>query len=156
MELKNEITPRKARLDELDILLQFEQNIITAERPFDNQLKEKTNYYDIAKLIESPKAEVLVVEIDGEIIASGYVKIKKSEQWHIHEQHAYLGFMYVKPEHRRKGMINLILNGLKKWCKEQGIHHLFLEVYVENIGAVKAYEKAGFKKCMTDMRMFIE
>lgn len=146
---------RSATLDELDTLLQFEQNIITAERPFDDQLKEKTSYYDLAELIKSPKAEVLVVEINGEIIASGYAKIRDSEQWHKHEQHGYLGFMYVKPEHRRKGMINLILDGLKKWSKEQGIDHLFLEVYVDNIGAVKAYEKAGFKKCMTDMRLKI-
>jgi hypothetical protein len=47
----SKINIRQARLD-LNILLEFEQGIITAERPYDPTLQEgKINYYDIEKMI---------------------------------------------------------------------------------------------------------
>lgn len=46
----NLIYIRKAQLSDLATLLEFEQGIITAERPYDPTLKEeKIHYYDIEK-----------------------------------------------------------------------------------------------------------
>jgi hypothetical protein len=47
------INIREAELEDLNILLEFEQGIITAERPYDpTSLQEgKINYYDIRKMI---------------------------------------------------------------------------------------------------------
>jgi hypothetical protein len=45
------INIREAELEDLNILLEFEQGIIT-ERPYDPTLQEgKINYYDIRKMI---------------------------------------------------------------------------------------------------------
>jgi hypothetical protein len=44
------INIREAELEDLNILLEFEQGIIT-ERPYDPTLEEKINYYDIRKMI---------------------------------------------------------------------------------------------------------
>ena len=44
---------RKATLDDLPVLLRFEQGIIEAERPMDPTLKEShITYYDISLLIK--------------------------------------------------------------------------------------------------------
>jgi len=64
--------------------------------------------------------------------------------------------MYVKPEYRGKGVNNLVLEGLKEWCHERGIRELRLEVYTENLPALKAYEKAGFKPLLTWMRLGLD
>jgi hypothetical protein len=46
----NPLKIRKAKLEDLNTLLEFEQGIITAERPYDPTLKQGTiSYYNIEK-----------------------------------------------------------------------------------------------------------
>ncbi|MFK7949097.1 MAG: GNAT family N-acetyltransferase [Saprospiraceae bacterium] len=146
-------TIRKATLEDLPILLQFEQGIITAERPYDETLRKgHINYYDIQALIESKQAEVIVAEIDGEVVSSAYAKRKKSLPYLDHEYHAYLGFMFVKPSFRGQGINRLIIDRLYDWAKANDLREIRLEVYDGNDAAIRAYEKAGFKKNLIMMR----
>jgi hypothetical protein len=64
---------------------------------------DDVHYYDLEALISSPEAEVLVAELGSEIVGSGYARLEVSEAYLDHDQHSYLGFMYVVPEHRGKG-----------------------------------------------------
>lgn len=147
---------RQAKIEEIETLLEFEQGIVTAERAFNPTLKKgEIHYYDLAKLVESPLSAVFVAEIDGDLIASGYVLEKEAQDYLKHERYAYLGFMYVKPEHRGKGVNKRILDALLDWAKERGLSEIRLEVYSENSAAIKAYEKAGFKTLLLEMRMEI-
>lgn len=147
---------RKAEIGEIDILLEFEQGIIGAERPFDPTLKEgEIHYYDLAELIKSPESEVLVAVIDDDLVGSGYAQIRKADDYLQHERFAYLGFMFVKPEQRGKRVVQEILEALKKWAVSRGINEIRLEVYNANAAAVKAYEKAGFKAHVLEMRMAV-
>lgn len=146
---------RKATIEDLPVLLQFEQEIINTERPFDSTLKPGTiSYYDLKAFIASPEAEVLVAEIDGKIAGSGYARIKNNpDTYYDFEKYAYLGFMYVLPAYRGKGVNQVLIEELKKWAGKQGLAEIRLEVYNYNIGAIKAYEKAGFEKRMIEMRI---
>lgn len=145
---------RPAQMDDLDTLLTFEQGVITAERPYDPTLKEDPiTYYDIHDLIHSPLAEILVAEIDNQLVGCGYAKIKEAKPNRKHRQFAYLGFMYVIPHYRGKGINQAILTGLIQWTRQQGLHELRLEVYVGNGSALKAYTKAGFMPLVQEMRL---
>ncbi len=147
---------RAAKVEEIHTLLAFERGIVEAERPFDVTLKEgEIHYYDLIALIESPIAEVVVAEIDGQLVGSGYALIKESKPYQKHTHYAYLGFMYLKPEFRGKGINKAILETLQQWAANRGIREIRLEVYDENIIAKKAYEKAGFKPNLLEMRMEI-
>lgn len=147
---------REATLQDIPILRQFEQGVIAAERPFDSTLKEDPiEYYDIELLISSPDSKLLVVELAGKPVASGYARIESSKSYHRHTHHAYLGFMYTVPEHRGKGFNQLILQGLTDWSRAREITELRLEVYQDNLPAIGSYEKAGFSKHMIEMRMGI-
>ncbi|TQV73866.1 GNAT family N-acetyltransferase [Aliikangiella marina] len=149
----SKITTRSATLEDLPLLLEFEQGIIAVERAFDETLiPGHINYYDIGEMIESDNAEVLVAIYGSEIVASGYAKLRSSKTYQIYEQHAYLGFMFVKPEYRGKGVNQLILDGLENWAKEKGISEVRLQVYADNSAAIRAYEKAGFKSDVIEMR----
>lgn len=151
---QQDIFVRPAKLADLPTLLEFEQGIITAERPYDPTLgPDPLSYYDLGALIDSDKAEVLVAEEKGKIIASGYAKILKAKAYNAHEYYSYLGFMYTIPEARGRGVNKLILEGLKEWSKQQGIYEVRLEVYQENEAAVRAYLKAGFTANLTEMRI---
>jgi GNAT superfamily N-acetyltransferase len=145
---------RKAELEDLPILLQFEQGIIEAERPLDQTLKTgNISYYDIVELIVSDEAEVIVAIIDNKIVGSGYAKIKQAKPYLDHEYYAYLGFMFTDKNYRGQNINGLIIEGLKQWCITKNILELRLDVYDSNVGAIRAYEKVGFKKDMVNMRI---
>ena len=149
-------TFRSATLADMPTLLQFEQGIVKAERPFDPTLKSgPISYYDLGLLINSDEAEVIVAISGDELIGSGYVKIEKSKPYLTHEFHGYIGFMFVKPEHRGKGISQGLTEQLIAWAKAKGLKELKLEVYDENKSAVRAYQKAGFAKSLVAMRLGI-
>jgi RimJ/RimL family protein N-acetyltransferase len=148
------ITTREARLEDLEVLLEFEQGIITFERPFDLTLKdEKISYYDIKAMILSKDVFVAVAVNGDEVVGSGYARIETADPYLKHKRFAYLGFMYVKENSRGKGVNGLVVEALNTWIRLQGIDEVRLDVYYENPGAIRAYEKVGFKKLLINMRM---
>jgi GNAT superfamily N-acetyltransferase len=153
----DQIIIRKASLNDLDTLLLFEQGVINAERPFDSTLKNGLiHYYDLEEMITAPHIELVVAELNDEIIGSGYARIEKAKHYLQHGHHAYLGFMYTDPKHRGKGVNMQIINALKEWAAKQNLTELRLEVYADNIPAIKAYEKAGFGNHMLEMRLGLQ
>lgn len=147
---------RKADWNDMAKLLKFEQGVIEAERPFDSTLKRTdTRYYDIEEMIRASYIELIVAQVNDELIGCGYVRIENSKPYLQHVQHGYLGFMYVKPEHRGKGVNGKIIDALRRWALAQGITELRLEVYYLNEPAIKAYEKIGFTRHMIEMRQAI-
>lgn len=143
---------REATLDDLPTLLEFEQGVIEAERPMDPGLKEgPINYYDIEQLINSPDIRLAVAEIDGKLIGCGYARIETSKPYLNYDRQSYLGFMYVLPDFRGKGINQLILDNLYKWTLSRGVIEVRLEVYPTNPAAIRAYAKAGFTPYLLQM-----
>ncbi len=150
----SDFTVRAAKLEDLTVLLEFEQGIIKAERPMDPTLApDPISYYDISELIRSEEAEVIVVEYNSKVIASGYAKIKRALPYLRHESYSYLGFMFTEPDFRGKGVNKLIVDELRKWSISKGLQEIRLTVYDDNPGAIRAYEKVGFKKHLIEMRL---
>jgi ribosomal protein S18 acetylase RimI-like enzyme len=153
----SEIKIRKASLFDLEKLLAFEQDLIKTERPFDPTLKpDPVNYYDLKAMLTSRHIEMAVAEVDNKVIASGYARIDKSKPYLNHSYHAYLGFMYVLPEYRGQGINKKIMDVLKDWAIAQNISEFRLEVYNDNVSAIKAYEKFGFKRYFLEMRFNLD
>ena len=137
---------RQATLNDLEILLEFEQLLIDYERNITSHIKDgHVNYYDIESFIKKSDSVVIVAETNGEIIGSGYALISTNKTYKTPDKYVYLGFMYVKEEHRGKGVNKRIMNELIEWGKKNG-HNIFkLDVYSNNSSAINAYQKAGFK-----------
>ena len=148
------IKTRPATLEDLPILLEFEQGIITFERPFDPTLAERhITYYDLAAYVQVEDIEVLVALDGKELIGSGYVQIREGKPYQSHVKYGYIGFVFVRPEHRGKGVVSKIMSDLTDWAKAKGITEIRLDVYSDNDSAIRAYEKAGFSKLLTEMRV---
>jgi ribosomal protein S18 acetylase RimI-like enzyme len=154
--MNNSISIRTANLDDLETLLEFEQGVIEAERPLDPFLsKGDLFYYNIPELITSENIHLIIAISNKNIVASGYLKIETSKQYHKNPKHGYIGFMYVKSSFRGQRISGLILESLKDWAKEKELKELRLDVYSNNIGALKSYERFGFSKSLVNMRMNI-
>ena len=145
---------RPATLEDLPLLSSFMDGLVEAERPMDPTIQDgKIVYYDLSNYINREESILYVVELNNEIVASGYAKIKGDRHYLKHDKQGYLGFMYVPPEHRGNGYNKLIIDALLDWCKLKGIAEIRLDVYDVNESAIRAYEKAGFKKHLINMRL---
>ncbi len=145
---------RTATLNDMDILLEFEQGVIKAERPFDVTLDvDPITYYNLEELILSEDASLVVAEIEGEIIGSGYALVKPARHYLNHEFYSYLGFMFTLPDYRGRGVNTKIIKKLKQWSDSKGLKEMRLTVYDENHIAIRAYEKIGFKNHIIEMRL---
>ena len=148
------ITIRKATIEDLPVLFEFEQGVLRTERPMDETLKLKnTYYYDIPNLIEDSSVEFVVAEINDIIAGCGYARIKKARDCFQFDQFSYLGFMFTKEDYRGRGVNKKIMNYLYNWSFSKGINEVRLEVYPTNIPAIKAYEKSGMTCSMQTMRI---
>jgi len=147
------ISTRPARREDLPSLLEFEQGIIRYERPFNPTLKpDPISYYDVAAMIDDPAIEV-VVAVDGDlVVGSGYAKTIIASEYITPRKQAFLGFMYVRPEYRGRGINKLVTDELLAWAKEAGHTEVRLTVYSDNESAIRAYEKAGFSGLLLEMR----
>ena len=154
--MTNSISIRTANKNDLKTLLEFEQGVVQAERPLDPFLADhELNYYNIPELITTDHIYFIVALSNKELVGSGYLRIENSKHYHKNPKHGYIGFMFVKPGFRGQRISTLILESLKKWALEKELKELRLDVYNNNIGAIKAYERFGFNKSLMNMRMEI-
>ncbi|GLX77813.1 hypothetical protein tinsulaeT_11530 [Thalassotalea insulae] len=155
--MKNMII-RAATDADLNQLKQFEQGVIEAERPFDQCLKpDPIQYYDLEQLISAEQCYLVVAELQnndrsGKLIASGYARIEQAKPYVSYNFYSYLGFMYVDPEFRGHGVNQQLIKHLADWSSEQGVTMMHLDVFADNLPAIRAYQKAGFSASLLEMR----
>jgi ribosomal protein S18 acetylase RimI-like enzyme len=153
-ENMDKINFRKALLSDRPVLLEFEQKVLEAERPYNSTIKSvDAFYYDLDELLNSSKSYLLVAEVDAKVVGSGYAQIRSSKQSLIHDFHSYLGFMYVAAEYRGRGINKSIIERLVEWSQAQGVFDCYLDVYSENESAIQAYKKVGFVNSMIEMKL---
>ncbi len=152
-----EITIRPALPVDVPALLQMEQGVIRAERPFDPTIAPyPVHYYDLEALMANERALVLVACHGPEIVSAGYAVEKPARPYLDHDTYAYFGFMYTLPAYRGRGVNGVVMEALKQWSLDQGLEEMRLTVYQDNLPALRAYEKVGFKKHIVEMRLRVK
>ncbi|MBU2995884.1 GNAT family N-acetyltransferase [Cellulophaga baltica] len=148
---------REAKLSDLKILKDFEQGVVEYERAFSPTLiKGEISYYDIEGLIKNEESDLIVAVIDDVVVGSGYLLVKDSKPYKKPSKYAYLGFMYVLPEYRGKGINGKIIEVLMTKAKNRNLTEIQLDVYAENKSAISAYTRRGFKPDTLKMRLNTE
>lgn len=148
------ITIREAAIGDLDILLAFEQGLITAERPMDPCLGTgNIHYYDIPSLILAPDSVIMMAFDGGKPVGCGSGRVMKSPS-HLQEPHyGHVGFMFVQEGYRGQGISGMIIGDLLKWFREMGLKEVRLRVYEVNNPAIKSYTRIGFMEHQKEMRL---
>ena len=148
---------REANIGDLSRLRDFEQAVVEFERAFNPFIKAgKVTYYDLEHLLSEKRSNLLVAELDGELIGSGYAQLRESKDSLAHQEISYLGFMYVVPEHRGLGIVREIIDNLIEWSVSKGVRDFYLDVYAQNEAAVAAYRKSGFGPRLLEMSLHLD
>ncbi len=150
----DDIQIREATLTDLPVLLKFQQGVVDYERPYDPTIApDPVSYYDLKDLILDSEVVVLVAVSENRLIGCGLGMEKEGRRYLNHKTYAYLGLMYTDPDFRGMGVNAKIIEALKQWALSKGLYEMRLTVYSDNISAIKAYEKTGFKKHIIEMRL---
>ncbi len=155
MKPSHHFSIRPAIQSDLIELLEFEQKIISAERPMDPTLIQDRpiSYYPIGEYIDAKDTEVLVAEDNGRLVGSVYGQIRARKPFFQTTHLGYIGFMYVRKAYRGKGVSQALIDAITTWFDQQGIGEIILHVYAKNPRAIRAYEKAGFENHLIEMRL---
>lgn len=60
------------------------------------------------------------------------------------QKQAYVFLLYVDKAHRRKGLGSALMAHAQQWAKQQGYRQMSLQVFEDNLSALKLYEKLGY------------
>jgi GNAT superfamily N-acetyltransferase len=140
---------RKAETSDIEKIQQLNADLSEKEKEeYDPTIDPDYTLTDEAadwyrKRIENGFAQV--AEKDGETIGYIIAGTHQAENFRQIHKIAELETMYLKPEHRGKGIGTEFVENFKDWAEKQDVDRLRVEASAENEGAIKFYRRNGFK-----------
>lgn len=144
----NNIIIRKATIKDLASIQELNNNLFDLElNNFDDTLKqgwpfEKEGREYFENMI---KSEIIFVAQDEDKIIGYLAGSICEEKSYITETFAELDNMCINDEYRRFGIGTLLINELKKYCKEKNIQNIKVTASAKNSKAIQFYMKNGFE-----------
>lgn len=141
---------RKATLDDFEALKELKILSKEAELQYSETLKpiEETKERYLSYMRRDLTFEhraIFIAEEKGGIIGSCLVKHFKPLLISKYQKKGYISNVYVLEDYRRKGIAQKLISRAEEWLKENGVHHLALEIHIDNLPAINLYHKNGFK-----------
>lgn len=96
------------------------------------------------RIFKRDSHEIFVAE-DETSSFLGYVWVGEGMNMMTGTKHGYIYDMFVKENHRRKGIGMMLMKRAEHYCREKGYKEMLLMVSTNNQPARKLYIKQGFK-----------
>lgn len=108
----------------------------------------------ILKIITESKKDILVAQCDVQLLGFALVLMTHTPPYRCFVPHPYADLLdlAVLPAARGKGLGTLLLQAVKSWAKAYGADYLELGALSNNQGAVRLYEREGFRECLKTFR----
>ena len=108
----------------------------------------------ILKIITESKKDILVAQCDVQLLGFALVLMTHTPPYRCFVPHPYADLLdlAVLPAARGKGLGTLLLQAVMSWAKAYGADYLELGALSNNQGAVRLYEREGFRECMKTFR----
>ena len=150
---------RKATLEDVPVLAKLGVMLAKEHRKLSKRVKirgrEKRLLSEYKKEIENPKNAIFVAIKDNKIV--GYIECFVDDSFieFYNYPRGFIGELYVLKLYRRKSIGKKLLNRALKWFKSKKLKEVRLEVFAENISAIKLYKKKTFeiKKYVMDKKI---
>lgn len=140
---------RKARREELKTIQELNHQLFLHDEKYDSQLDmnwsfEKKGEDYFRKRLKGGDGVCFVAETDGEIV--GYLAggIIEPYNYRTIKKQTELENTLVRENFRGRGIGEKLFNEFLKWSREQGAERIKVSASVDNSGAIKFYERAGF------------
>jgi ribosomal protein S18 acetylase RimI-like enzyme len=101
--------------------------------------------------IDQPDATVLVAEDKDAVVGYAYVAIEGYDYMLLRGPAGILHDIIVSPEHRGRGVGQLLLDAALDYVRAHGIGRIVLSTAAQNEAAQRLFTKAGFRRTMIEM-----
>ena len=141
--MTNEVTIRPITYDDTENIIKWRNSEYVNSRFIDRRLFTKESHEEWLKTyVEEGKAAQFIILLDGEAVGSVYLRDIDPDK-----KEAEYGIFIGEENARGKGVGTKSAKLILKYAFEElNLEKIFLRVFKDNPGAVKSYEKAGFKK----------
>ena len=92
----------------------------------------------VREAISDKETIALVATIEGEIVGFAIMRFG--------DEAAHLHLLAVDPRYRRQGVATKLMDWLEAACRTAGMHHVRLEVRLENLPARQFYARLGYNE----------
>jgi GNAT superfamily N-acetyltransferase len=133
---------RVANMNDLDFLVSF--TLAEANEAEGSEKSSVTVSNGIRVSLEnSAIAQYWVLENNEKKLIGSVSVVKEWSDWHA-GYYWWIQSMFIQPEYRGQGLMNLLLNEVKEAAKTGDALELRLYVHKDNIRAIRAYNREGF------------
>ena len=141
--MTNEVTIRPITYDDTENIVKWRNSEYVNSRFIDRRLFTKESHEAWLKTyVEAGKVAQFIILLNGEAVGSVYLR-----DIDLDTKEAEYGIFIGEESARGKGVGTKSAKLILKYAFEElGLKKIFLRVFKDNPGAVRSYEKAGFKK----------
>ena len=132
--------------------LQAYEQAFRASRAKGQHISEwQVSEYEAMLSNSSSDARLLVAEVDGALV--GFIFFLAECEMLEHDAgQVYIQDIMVTSSMRRTGVGSALMDGVRSFMAERGIHRMDLQVLVENVGALAFYRQQGFTRSYLGLR----
>jgi ribosomal protein S18 acetylase RimI-like enzyme len=123
------------------------------ERRFLAATKSTPGHYGsfLGSQLDDPNVIVLVAENGGEVIGYAFAAIEGYDYLSLRGPAGVLHDLIVDPEHRGRGVGQLLLNAIFSYLHGRGVPRVVLSTAQRNESAQRLFERIGFRRTMIEM-----
>ena len=150
--MNNEIAVRKAKIDDINLVLDIYRNAINVM--IENGIQQWDNIYPDRKILyqDIENDQMFLGEINGEIVSIFVLNQEcdeeyKNGKWNYEQSSfAVIHRFCVNTNFQNKGIGSKTMNVIEEILKEKSIETIRLDTFSLNPFALKMYEKCGYIK----------
>lgn len=158
------VTVRKATLEDYDALSEMLEEVDALHRQALPHLFRAPPVWparsreEVSALLADEQALVLVAEEGGRIVGVNIAKMVSAPDTplHVPRRLAHVGPLVVSWANHHRGIGRMLMEGALDWARQQGVGQIELNVFEFNQGAIKFYEKLGFKTLSRKMEISLD
>ncbi|HEM2823496.1 GNAT family N-acetyltransferase [Streptococcus suis] len=155
------MTIRKARQSDIPVLNELLQDILQVHhqaRPdIFKSVGQKFSEDELVALLENPDKPVFVYEVKGQVVGHLFCEFRTTSGDVLETiKTLFIDDLCVASSVRGQKIGEQLYEFALSYAKEQGCHNLTLDVWADNAGAVRFYERQGMKPQKFRMEQIIE
>ncbi|MBY5033734.1 GNAT family N-acetyltransferase [Streptococcus gallolyticus] len=152
---------RRASQTDIPVLIHFLQQILLVHhqvRPDIFKAKgQKFSFEELEKLVLDDQRPIFVYEKEGQILGHLFCQIKEADS-NVLEliKTLFIDDLCVDESARGQAIGQKLMDFAKEYAKELSCHNLTLDVWNDNAGAARFYERLGMSAQKTRLEMMLE
>jgi len=136
----------RERLEECTLELQEFEYVLEPDRIVGAAIAAR-NVEDLVATVAQERAQIFVVEVDGDVVGFVCVCIEHREDLYFSTltDYGYVSDLVVLSSHRGQGYGTALLQRAEEYARQHGMTALKIQVLARNPQAISVYQHAGFR-----------